>query len=105
MEIMAEDWVRLQLGMRLQIGVLRYFISIQIGNHILLSSKKLSQTIGLFLQNMVLCTIRNFETSVLWYFAYSTYDMVFTIGVLTEETFRQKLGSSVTILVLFCILV
>ena len=24
MEIMAEDWVRLQLGMHLQIGVLRY---------------------------------------------------------------------------------
>ena len=24
MEIMAEDWVRLELGMRLQIGVLRY---------------------------------------------------------------------------------
>ena len=24
MEIMAEDWVRLKLGMRLQIGILRY---------------------------------------------------------------------------------
>ena len=28
MEIMAEDWVHLELGMRLQIGVLRYKASV-----------------------------------------------------------------------------
>ena len=29
MEIMAEDWVRLESGMRLQIGVLRYKTSVK----------------------------------------------------------------------------
>ena len=28
MEIMAEDWVRLELGMHLQIGVLRYAVTV-----------------------------------------------------------------------------
>ena len=28
MEVMAEDWVHLQLGMHLQLGILQYFVSV-----------------------------------------------------------------------------
>ena len=57
-------------------------IPIWIGNRTLLSSQKTVPNCWAILQNTTLCTIRNFETIVLWYTFFHSCHMVFMFRVL-----------------------